>query len=427
VTVEAVATAGRLPEAREALARAARAVDEQLAPLPPPQHRSPAQRVEANRVHDEMRDLRHAFLRRHVDAVYDEISAAGELRVDALCEAAAVAFPGLVPDGERLAAERALPQRGKEGVEIDQGILLHHVLASDSAGPRLVDACARPSRRALDLLPGFRTSGHADLGSVRLERTGRAGRITMCRDDCLNAEDERQVDDMETAVDLVLLDPEIRVGLVRGGEMSHQRHRGRRVFSAGINLKALHAGAITLTGFLLRRELGYINKIRRGLLLGDERPWHARRAEKPWVAAVDSFAIGGGMQLLLVFDHVIAESGAYLSLPAAQEGIVPGAANLRLAGARLARQVILRGRRLRVTESDARLVVDDVVEPEDMDAAVDQALDRLGDPAVVANRRMLAVAREPDAQLRRYLAEFAVAQVLRLYSDDVIAKAGRFG
>jgi thioesterase DpgC len=43
------------------------------------------------------------------------------------------------------------------------------------------------------------------------------------------AEDNQQVDDMETAVDLALLDPDVRVGLLRGGEMSHPRYRGKRV------------------------------------------------------------------------------------------------------------------------------------------------------------------------------------------------------
>ena len=38
--------------------------------------------------------------------------------------------------------------------------------------------------------------------------------------------------------------------------------------------------------------------------------------EKPWIAVVDGFAIGGGCQLLLVVDYVIAESGAYFNLPA---------------------------------------------------------------------------------------------------------------
>src|SRR5262249_62248921 len=103
--------------------------------------------------------------------------------------------------------------------------------------------------------------------------------------------------------------------------------------------------------------------------------------EKPWVAAVDGFAIGGGTQLLLVLDHVIAAADAYFSLPAAKEGIIPGVANFRLArvaGARLSRQVILLGRRIRATEPAARLLVDEVVEPEEVDAAVERSLSRLG-------------------------------------------------
>jgi thioesterase DpgC len=144
---------------------------------------------------------------------------------------------------------------------------------------------------------------------------------------------------------------------------------------------------------------------------------------------VDTFAIGGGMQLLLVFDHVIAAADAYFSLPAAQEGIVPGASNLRLgriAGARLSRQVILLGRRIRAIEPEARLFVDEVREPAEMDTAIEQAIDRLGNAAVVVNRRMLNLADESAEDFRRYMAEFAVQQALRLYSDDVIQKVGRF-
>src|SRR5690606_32303152 len=134
-----------------------------------------------------------------------------------------------------------------------------------------------------------------------LERRDGVAHLTMCRDDCLNAEDGRQVDDMETAVDLALLDPAVHVGVVRGGTMTHPRYRGRRVFSAGINLKALHAGEISLVGFLLRREVGYISKPVRGLLVERDDAWRSATVEKPWVAAVDTFAIGGGCQLLLVF------------------------------------------------------------------------------------------------------------------------------
>jgi hypothetical protein len=57
----------------------------------------------------------------------------------------------------------------------------------------------------------------------------------------LNGQSALAVDDMASAIDLALLDPAIRVGLPHGGEMRHPRHRGKRVYSAGINLKVLHA------------------------------------------------------------------------------------------------------------------------------------------------------------------------------------------
>jgi thioesterase DpgC len=423
--------AADLTRARQALAEAARRADDVLAALPEPGQRSPGQRAAAATAKDSARALRCRFMDVHADAVYDELTGGRTryLRLAELAEGAATAFPGLVPTIARLAAERLLPQAGKEGHEIDQGIFFSRVLASPVAGPHLLDAMRRPTHRALGLLPEFTRTGVADLGSVRLKRTGGVARLTMCRDDCLNAEDNRQVDDMETAVDLALLDPAVSVGLLRGGEMSHPRYRGRRVFSAGINLRALHVGDISLVDFLLRRELGYIHKLLRGVLAGEAERWDTPSVEKPWLAVVDGFAIGGGMQLLLVCDQVLAASDAYFSLPAADEGIIPGAANLRLtrrAGTRLSRQVILTGRRIRASEPDARLLVDEIAEPEDLDAAVEKCLARLQSPAVIANRRMLTIAEESEAEFLRYMADFSLQQALRLYSDDVINKAGRF-
>ena len=415
-----------LPSVSEAAAR----VEDLVASLPEPALRSPGQRAEVAAVKDAARARRVRFMDACADAVYDRLTGgrAAEPRVAELVEAAAVAFPGLVPAKEQLAAERGRPQADKEGHEIDQGIFLRALLRSPYAGPHLLDAMLRPTPRALRLLPEFARTGVVETDSVRLERRDGAAYLTMCRDDCLNAEDVRQVDDMETAVDLTLLDPDVRVGVLRGGEMSHPRYRGRRVFSAGLNLKSLHAGEISLVGFLLRRELGYIHTLIRGVRA--DREWHWPTTEKPWVAAVDGFAIGGGAQLLLAFDHVVAASDAYFSLPAAREGIVPGAANFRLGrytGPRVSRQVILAGRRIRASEPDARLLADEVAEPEDMDAAVARSVERLRAPAVLANRRMLNLAEEPPEEFRRYMAEFAVQQALRLYGEDVIDKVGRFG
>jgi (3,5-dihydroxyphenyl)acetyl-CoA 1,2-dioxygenase len=417
--------------ARRALTEAAERTDNQLEVLREPAVRSSQQRAAAAAAKDAMRILRCQFMDSHADAVYDELTAdrVRYLRLAELAKAAASAFPGLVPTAAQLAAERARPQSGKEGHEIDQGIFFSRVLRSPLAGPHLLDAMLRPTPRSLRLLPEFVRTGVSDLGSVRLQRTGGAARLTMCRDDCLNAEDNRHVDDMETAVDLALLDPSVEVGLVRGAAMSHPRYRGKRVFSAGINLKALHAGGISLVDFLLRRELGYIHKLLRGVLVEDGSRWHSAAVEKPWIAVVDGFAIGGGMQLLLVFDRVLAASDAYFSLPAADEGIIPGAANFRLsrcAGARLSRQVIVQGRRILASEPEARLLVDEVLDPGDLDNAIEKSLAGLRGPAVVANRRMLNLAEESPDEFRRYMAEFALQQALRLYGDDVVSKVSRF-
>jgi thioesterase DpgC len=378
-----------------------------------------------------VRDVNHAFLRTHADAVYAELTdgLTRDLRIAELVARAATAFPGLVPTAAQLAADRELPQAAKVGHEIDQGIFLAAVLGSPTAGRHLIEAMLLPTPRAQALLPEFRATGAADLGSVRIERRSGAAHLTMCRVDCLNAEDDRQVDDMETAVDLALLDESVAAAVLRGGEMTHPRYRGRRVFSSGINLKSMHAGGISFVDFVLRRELGYLHKMFRGLRVDTGPRWRPRFVEKPWVAAVDTFAIGGGAQLLAVCDHVIAAADAYVSVPAAQEGIIPGVANLRLTratGTRLSRRLILGGARIHASEPAARTLVDEVVEPGDVDRAVEESAQRLQSPAVVANRHMLNAAEEPVDEFRRYLAEFALYQVLRLYSDDVLQKAERF-
>ncbi|MFE2141005.1 (3,5-dihydroxyphenyl)acetyl-CoA 1,2-dioxygenase DpgC [Streptomyces sp. NPDC059456] len=417
--------------ARRALARVAAATSALLDDLGEPADRSPQQRAEAAAAVDAARALRAAFMDAHAEAVYDELTdhRSRHLRIAELVREAEARFPGLVPTAEQLAAERRRAQSHKEGHEIDQGIFFSRVLRSPTAGAHLLDAMLRPTPSALALLPEFTRTGTVRLPSVTAERRGAVTHLTMCREDSLNAEDDRQVDDMETAVDLVLLDPATEVGVLRGGVMSHPRYRGRRVFSAGINLKALHGGGISLVDFLLRRELGYLHKLIRGVRPEGAADWRRSTVDKPWVAVVDGFAIGGGAQLLLLFDHVIAASDAYVSLPAAQEGIIPGVANFRLTrsvGPRLARQVILEGRRVHASEPAARLLVDEVHEPAALDAAVAESAERLRGTAVLANRRMLNLAEEPVDQFRAYMAEFALQQALRLYDADVLDKVGRF-
>ncbi len=422
---------GMLDDDAAALAEYVGAADGLIAALPAKPERNAAQQELAEDVHHACRSARRRFLGLHTDAVYDRLTACRtrRVRLPELVQAGADRFPGLLPSRAQLDAESGQPQAHKEGHEIDQGIFCGAVLRSPEAGGHLIDTMLMPTARSLALLDAFRATSTIELDSVLLELRGQAAHITFRNSHCLNAEDNGLIADLETAVDLALLDDRVRVGVLRGGTVDHPRYRDKRVFSAGINLKDLRNGAISFVGFLLGRELGYIHKLSRGLLTDpDAAAWSDRTVHKPWIGAVDTFAIGGGMQLLLVLDRVIAESSAYFSLPAAEEGIVPGLGNLRLprlAGARLTRQVILGGRRIHATDPEARFVCDEVVEAAELDKAVDRAITELAAPAVAANRRMLALAEEPLDLYRQYLAEFSVVQVARTYSEDVLAKVER--
>ena len=436
LAARATALGARLDEDSAALAAYAAAGEALLADLPPRARRGEVEQALARRIFETLRRLRRGFMQRHAHEVHARLTDHGAAPRDLvdLVAAAADQFPGLVPDRDQLAAERRCIQADKEGREMDQAIFFAGLLRSPTAGAQLVASALLPSPRARALLAELRRADELDLGTVHLVRRGHVAHVTVNNQQALNAEDDQLIADLGVAIDLGLLDDRVRVGVLRGGVMTHPRYEGRRVFSAGINLRELYAGRISFVHFLLGRELGYISKLMRGLAVGPgevagqgtiHKPWIA----KPWIAAVDGFAIGGGMQLLFAFDKVIAADDAYFVLPAAQEGIVPGAANLRLSrvvGPRIARQIILSGRTIRAGEPEARHFCDDIVPSAEIDAAIERATRELDSPAVVANRMMLNLAEEPPHVFREYMAEFCEVQAARLYSADVLGKVQRW-
>jgi hypothetical protein len=90
---------------------------------------------------------------------------------------------------------------------------------------------------------------------------------------------------METAVDLVLLDDRIQVGVLRGNVLQHPKYPGKRIFNAGINLTHLYYGQISFVEFIIERELGLLNKIYRGHSQPDRHGDQLEDViEKPWLA-----------------------------------------------------------------------------------------------------------------------------------------------
>jgi thioesterase DpgC len=369
-----------------------------------------------------------------VEAIYDELtdSRTRLLRVTELLAEAAHRYPGLVPTRSELDEERQQLQKDKRGLEIDQGAFLAEVLARPAPGRHLLHAMSQPGPVAVAHRTVFEADGAVDLGPVRVDRDGRVGVVTFQHHQYLNAEDDESTLAMEAAVDLVLLDDRIEVGVLRGGPASHPKYAGRRIFGAGINLTHLYAGRISYAEFMMERELGVVSKMYRGFSTGSPDDVELeRRHEKPFIAAVETFAIGGACQWLLVMDRVIAEAGSYFNLPARKEGIIPGSANLRLprmVGERLARQGIFFNRPFPADSPEGRLLADEVVPSEEMDGAIARTVDELlsaGMTSLLANRRALRVAQEPLDTFRRYMSTYAIEQARCLYSPALIANLER--
>ena len=377
---------------------------------------------------------RRDFLRRHAGEAYAEVTGGctEAVRVEDLVFRAAERYPGLVPSRAEIAAERELPQARKAGAEVDQGLFLSYVLADPHAGRHLVHAMLRPTSRSLELLDGFRSAGQVDLGLVRVERRGRMGVVELRNLRFLNAEDDAATAALEVAVDLVLLDPEVEVGVLRGGVVDHPRHAGRRVFNSGLNLTHLYYGRISFVDFMMARELGLVSKLYRGHWLDDDYKSDLEDThEKPWVAAVEAWAIGGGCQLLLVMDRVLAERGSFFNLPARKEGIVPGASPRRLTrfvGDRLARQAIMFEHQFDAASPEGRLLCDEVVETAEMEAAIERSALQLTSSGVIsaaANRKAIRLGEETVDEFRRFMAVYAREQAKCMYSPALIANLER--
>lgn len=152
---------------------------------------------------------------------------------------------------------------------------------------------------------------------VRTERHGRVLVIRMCREHKRNAVDRRLAEALDGAFNTLEDDPDLWAGVLTGSG---------GVFSAGSDLNAV-GDYVTERG----GEYGLIRRHRR----------------KPLVAAVEGAALGGGMELVLACDLVVAAASARFGLPEVRLGLVPTCAGLfrgpRALPVNLAREMVLTG------------------------------------------------------------------------------------
>jgi thioesterase DpgC len=121
-----------------------------------------------------------------------------------------------------------------------------------------------------------------------------------------------------------------------------------------------------------------------------------------------------------------------MTLPARKEGIIPAMANLRMArftGDRIARQAIMYERRIECDSEIGRMICDEVVEPQEIDATITRVIDRLtgsGAVGAIGNRRALRLSAEPLDLFRQYAALYAREQAYCHFSPALISNLELF-
>lgn len=403
--------------------------------LPASNERNDVQRQAAKYYQNTLAEVRAKLVAVHGVEIYTQITnnLTNFIRIDELLFQIAERHPDLAPSKIEIQEDLNRELRDKEGHELSQGLILAELLAIPKVAKHLMAGMRQPKTDSLQYLHEFKKTGVFELSHIKLIRKNKIGHLILSNQKYLNAEDDELNAAMETAVDLILLDPNIEIGVIRGDFMSHAKYLGQRVFCSGVNLTKLYAGKISFL-FYISRELGTVSKILRGFshpdTAGKEIP--DRSHEKPWISAVDGHAIGGGCQLLLVSDYVIAESNAYFTVPAKAEGFIPGVANLRLprrVGQRLANQMIYRNYKVIANSDDGLKIADEVVEPNAMDDAINRIVKELcetGIKGTISNRKAFRQGAEPLNVFRKYMATFCREQARCMFDAELIRNLESF-
>ena len=218
------------------------------------------------------------------------------------------------------------------------------------------------------------------MSAVTLERRAGILVITLNRPKA-NAIDVATSNELYAAFKALNDDPVLRVGIITGTG---------RFFSAGWDLGAANDGEAVDAdhgpgGFAGLTEYFSLTK--------------------PVIAAVNGLAVGGGFELALAADLIVASTTARFWLPEAQLGMLPDSGGLlrlpKAIPARLAREMILTGRRMEADEALALNLVNRMVEPEALlDSALElaEAIVRSAPLAIAAARDILRATEGAEAE-----------------------------
>jgi enoyl-CoA hydratase len=179
--------------------------------------------------------------------------------------------------------------------------------------------------------------------NVTVEKDGAVGVVTLNRPQALNALSYGLVKDLSLAMQELDQDPEVRAIVVTGGE---------KVFAAGADIKEMaDRGPFDER---IQERLAYRDKI--------------NKITKPVIAAVSGFALGGGCELAMSCDIIIAAENARFGQPEVNLGIIPGSGGTQrlthVLGKHRAMELVLTGDMLSANDAERLGLVNRVVPAE---------------------------------------------------------------
>ena len=186
---------------------------------------------------------------------------------------------------------------------------------------------------------------------ILTERRGRVGLVTLHRPKQLNALNDALMNELGQALRELDADEAIGAIVLAGGE---------KAFAAGADVGAM-------------KDWSYMDVYKADFIT---RNWETIRSiRKPVIAAVAGFALGGGCELAMMCDIVIASDNARFGQPEIKLGIIPGAGGTqrlpRAVGKAKAMDLVLTGRLMDAAEAERAGLVSRVVAPEKL---LDEAL-----------------------------------------------------
>ncbi|MBN9233357.1 MULTISPECIES: enoyl-CoA hydratase [Phyllobacteriaceae] len=220
--------------------------------------------------------------------------------------------------------------------------------------------------------------------TIIAETRGKVGLITLNRPKALNALNSQVLADILDAVKAFEADPKIGAMVITGSE---------KAFAAGADIKEMQTKT-------------YVEAFLQDFFVGWE---ELTRARKPIIAAVAGYALGGGCELAMMCDFIIAADSAKFGQPEITLGVMPGMGGsqrlTRFVGKSKAMDMVLTGRMMDAAEAERCGLVSRIVPAADL---VDEALKAA---AKIADFSLPAVMMAKEAVNRSY--ETTLAEGLR--------------